>query len=169
MNAIQGNTVYELFNEEDLKSDITFAVTTSIKQMFEKDFRPTFQVSTGSLSVSGVDLFASVGLTNENVIGSMLICFPHKTLAQVLESIYKRNLPLGDPSCAHGIGEITNVASSMFKDLLKKRGHTFNVSLPHVTVASSFRIPGTGWVLHGKFSGPAGDFDTYLVLQPAID
>lgn len=169
MSAIQGNLIYELFNEEDLKSDISFAVTNSIKQMFDKEFNSAFKVSTGSLAVSGVDLYASVGMTNENVIGSMLICFPHKTISQILQNLYRRELPPGDPACAQGIGEITNVASAMFKDLLKKRGHAFNVALPHVTVASSFRIPGTGWVLQGNFSGPVGDFDTYLVLQPALD
>jgi chemotaxis protein CheX len=136
--------------------------------MFNLRVESSFEVYEKRSSTSG-DISGILTLTDETLLGTLVVSFPRETLLKILKELYKRDLSESDPAVALGAGEITNIIFGVLKFRLREKGLSFKMAIPNVVTGKGHTVANSCWTLSGHFTSAAGDFNVLVTRIPEIE
>ena len=150
--------------DHEFSIDIHMAVEKTFSQMLGVFVQSSFTTHGGDYAVSGSDVMGTVSMVENDVVGSLVLCFPKATLFAVLKKLYRKDFTAVDRTATLAVGELTNVIFGVFKHRQSEKGSRYKMAIPQITESSQFRMPGAAATLEGKFTSSFGDFSAYVVL-----
>jgi chemotaxis protein CheX len=146
----------QLTLDETLAAEISNAVVTTMKNMFDVTAQPKrCEIGRGIVSLVG-DVSGVIGMVQDELEGTLTLSFNNEMMCNLLPKVIGQSVTITHEMAVDAVGEVTNMIFGQLKTDLNRRGYGMKLGIPSV-------VTGKGHFLSHFHRGP------YLIMPFLIN